>query len=489
MGRPSTPRDTSIHGYAAKRDFSITAEPAPRPSAAGERPPMFVVQKHAARRAGLHWDFRLEHAGVLWSWAVPRGPSLDPADKRMAVHVEDHPIDYADFQGSIPEGQYGAGIVETWDRGTWEPLGDAEQGMQKGELRFVLHGRRLQGRFTLVRLGNRRGKQEGWFLIKGHDGHERPGVDALTLEAEVPPPAPPSAETADRAIPPAQGAVRGPLPETQAPQLASVAEAPPETPGWISELKFDGYRLLAAVDHGKVRLLTRNGHDWANRLPAVAKAVGGLSVRTAMLDGELVALREEGTSSFPDLQAALSEGRDRSLFFYLFDLLHLNGWDLRTCKLLDRKHALFGLAEWGGMLRCSDHVEDHAADIRREACRRGLEGIICKRADAPYRPGRGRLWLKLKCQGREEMVVLGWTPPAGSVFTRSTCRVSKPHSGPPRASPAARPSPAGRCATATKCVGNPTVGRLPDEPDQSEGLAAQVAVQHQSKKPASIEEV
>jgi bifunctional non-homologous end joining protein LigD len=182
----------------------------------------------------------------------------------------------------------------------------------------------------------------------------------------------------------------------------------------VSEIKFDGYRLLARVDHGEVRLLTRNGHDWADRLPAVAQAVAALGVRTALLDGELVALRESGASSFPDLQAALSDGNDGQLTFFLFDLLHLNGWDLRPCALRDRKQALAALADWRGMLRYSDHVEGHTAELRRRACGMGLEGIICKRADAPYRPGRGKDWLKVKCQGREELIVLGWTLPGGS---------------------------------------------------------------------------
>ena len=226
-------RDTSIRTYRAKRDFTRTAEPAPAPAIGGEGAPMFVVQKHDARRAGLHWDFRLEHGGVLWSWAVRKGPSLDPADRRLAAHVEDHPLDYADFQGSIPEGQYGAGEVETWDRGTWEPIGDPEAAMRKGDLQFVLHGTRLNGRFHLVRLNRReRSRQDAWFLIKGHDEHERPGVDALALEDEVPPPAPPAKETGGRAKPPAAGAVRGRVAaRAGARSSASIAEAPPEGDG------------------------------------------------------------------------------------------------------------------------------------------------------------------------------------------------------------------------------------------------------------------
>ncbi len=411
MARNATARDTSIRTYRAKRDFTVTHEPAAA-RAAEKNGSMFVVQKHQAHRAGLHWDFRLEHEGVLWSWAVPKGPSLDPADRRIAVHVEDHPLDYANFQGSIPTGQYGGGTVELWDRGTWQPLDDPDAGMRKGELRFVLDGNRLHGRFTLVRLKprpNQRGRQENWLLIKGHDDDERAGADAISLEHDAPAPKPPP-KRRDAA----PGAVRGKLPQRQAPQLASVADEPPGNKGWVSEIKFDGYRLLCWKDGAKVRVVTRNGLDWTDRLPAVAREIGKLRLDTALLDGELVALDKNGVSSFPALQAALSAGKDATLNLYLFDLLHLDGWDLRPCQLIDRKRVLYELADWRGMLRYSDHHIGDAAGMRREACGRGLEGIICKQVDAPYRSGRGRSWVKVKCRGREELVVLGWTPPNGS---------------------------------------------------------------------------
>lgn len=414
MASTSTTRDTSIRTYRAKRDFAITGEPAPAPRQ-GKRPaPIFVVQKHQAHRAGLHWDFRLEHDGVLWSWAVRKGPSLDPADKRIAAHVEDHPLDYADFEGTIPDGQYGAGAVELWDRGTWQSLDDPDEGMRKGELRFVLGGNRLHGRFTLVRLKPRPGQRSGqdnWLLIKGHDEAERKGADAPTIERQAPAP---RQTRKPREEAPAEGAVRAKLPQRQAPQLASVTDKPPEGKGWVSEIKFDGYRLLCWLDHGKVRVVTRNGLDWTDRLPAVARAVAGLRADTALVDGELVALQKDGASSFPALQAALSAGRDGTLYFQLFDVLHLDGWDLRGCTLLERKRVLSGFSDWRGMLRYSDHQVGNAADMLREASGMGLEGIICKQADAPYRAGRGHGWLKLKCRGREELVVLGWTPPGGS---------------------------------------------------------------------------
>jgi bifunctional non-homologous end joining protein LigD len=418
MPRTSTARDTSIRTYRAKRNFDVTTEPAPKANARPSAAPMFVVQKHAAHRAGLHWDFRLEHGGVLWSWAVRKGPSLDPADKRIAVHVEDHPLDYADFQGTIPDGEYGAGKVETWDRGTWEALDDPEAGLRDGELRFVLHGDRLNGRFTLVRLRprpNQRGRQDNWLLIKGHDDAERAGADAPAIEQAAPRPRAAGKKPAkQRDAAPAKGATRGQLPRQQAPQLASPAEATPKGAGWLSEIKFDGYRLLCWIDHGKVHLVTRSGLDWTDRFPAVAREVGRLGVETALLDGELVALDKAGASSFPMLQTALTNGRDATLTLYLFDLLHLNGWDLRPCALADRKRVLSELADWRGMLRYSDHHTGDPARLHYKACEMGLEGTVCKRADAPYRAGRGPGWVKVKCLGREEFVVLGWTTPGGS---------------------------------------------------------------------------
>ncbi|HEY6432378.1 MAG TPA: DNA ligase D [Acetobacteraceae bacterium] len=415
MSPSGTARDTTIRTYKAKRNFAVTAEPAPGPATGRDGAPIFVVQKHAAHRAGLHWDFRLEHGGVLWSWAVRKGPSLDPKIKRIAAHVEDHPLDYAGFQGTIPDGQYGAGTVETWDRGTWEPLSDPEAGMAKGDLTFVLHGTRLNGRFHLVRMKPKpRQRGDNWLLFKGHDEAERAGADAGIIEQETPfhPPAPRRADSGTE--PPAPKAVRRSLPKTQAPQLCAVADEPPGDEGWLSEIKFDGYRLLIFVHHGKPRILTRNGHDWTDRFPAVAGEASKLPVDAALLDGELVALRDDGLSSFPDLQAALSAGQDDRLNFYVFDLLHLNGWDLRPCRLLDRKQVLRELTDWRGMFRYSDHHLGQSAEMRREACRMGLEGIICKQVDASYTPGRGHGWLKVKCSGREEFVVLGWTAPQGS---------------------------------------------------------------------------
>lgn len=427
---PHTARDTSIATYRAKRDFGATPEPPPARASRKAKALRFVVQKHAARR--LHWDFRLEHGGVLWSWAVPKGPSLDPADKRLAVRTEDHPLDYADFAGTIPAGQYGAGEVEIWDSGIWAPVeADPAAALAAGELKFRLDGKRLQGGFVLVRMKGRRGEHaENWLLIKERDAARREGGDAAALEAKPAPTsrrAKPVATAAEPIIAPAperrhrsigapiSGAVEGELPESQKPELATLVETPPEGTGWLSEVKFDGYRLIARKSGRDVRLITRNGLDWTSKLPEVARAVARLKPRKALLDGELVALQPDGRSSFPALQAALKTSPgERALHLYLFDLLHLDGWDLRSCRLADRKQALAALGPWRDPLRFSDHLVGETPRVRRQACTMGLEGILCKRADAPYRGARTRDWVKVKCQGRDEFIVLGWTPPAGS---------------------------------------------------------------------------
>jgi bifunctional non-homologous end joining protein LigD len=436
-----------LERYRQRRDFAVTPEPGAAVSARpgrGKRP-IFVVQKHAARR--LHWDFRLEHGGVLWSWAVPKGPSLDPADKRLAVRTEDHPLSYASFEGQIPDGQYGAGEVERWDHGSWTGPDDPQAALDAGELKFQLKGRRLNGQFVLVRMRGRRGeKAENWLLIKERDEAVRPGGDAAALEEAVaPPPAvkPAARKTRSKAepapeapalspranrtrtaaspraknaadAPPPPGARRGLLPQNQRLQLASLTEDLPEEAGWLTEVKFDGYRLLVRIEEGRARLLTRGDQDWTDRLPWLAEAAGQLGYRNALLDAELVALRPDGLSSFSLLQRMLKDKKQDQLVLYVFDLLHRDGWDLRPCALADRKAVLRETMQATGSIRYSDHVEGQVAAMRRQACSLGLEGILCKRADAPYTPGRGLLWRKLKCSGREELVVLGWTAPKGS---------------------------------------------------------------------------
>ncbi len=414
MARTSSPPDPGARprSYAEKRDFKRTPEPpgatatGTRPAAAGGDGRIFVVQKHAARR--LHWDFRLEHGGVLWSWAVPKGPSMDPRDKRLAVHVEDHPVDYAAFEGTIPAGNYGAGTVELWDRGHWTPLADdAAAALGTGELKFTLAGERLRGGFVLVRLKPKRGEHaENWLLIKEHDAAEAPKPGP----AAKPRPAVQRRNKASRSA-------GDSLPEKQAPQLATLVTEPPSGADWVSEIKFDGYRLLCRKQGDAVALLTRNGLDWTERLPSLAEAVARLPAGRAMLDGELVALDTQGRSSFAALQDALSGSRTGGLSFFAFDLLHLDGADLRPRPLRERKQALAGLLSGvpqAGAIRISDHLTSEAARVRSEACKQGLEGIVCKRLDAPYRAGRGLDWVKLKCDGREEFVVVGFTPPKGS---------------------------------------------------------------------------
>jgi bifunctional non-homologous end joining protein LigD len=412
--KPATPSPAAKpRSYAEKRDFARTPEPrlaAKRRDGAASKP-IFVVQKHAARR--LHWDFRLEHGGVLWSWAVPKGPSMDPKDKRLAVHVEDHPVDYAEFEGTIPAGNYGAGTVELWDRGHWTARAeDPAAALAEGELKFSLEGDRLSGGFVLVRLKGRRGERgENWLLIKEHDAAEREGAAASVLEQK-----PPARPRKSRPASP-KGSREAAPPEQQAPQLATLVSEPPVGPDWISEIKFDGYRMLCRKHGDAVTLITRNGLDWTDRVPQLARAVAALPARSCMLDGELVSLEKDGRSSFAALQDALAGSRTHGLFFYAFDLLHENGVDLRPLPLEERKRALAELLEAAtetGPIRISEHLTSETARVRSEACKAGLEGIICKRLDAPYRPGRGQDWLKLKCEDREEFVIVGFTPPKGA---------------------------------------------------------------------------
>ncbi len=429
-----------LQDYRRKRDFSQTPEPAGKVAKARKRKPSFVVQKHAARR--LHYDFRLEMDGVLKSWAVPKGPSLDPGAKRLAVHVEDHPIDYGGFEGVIPQGEYGGGTVRVWDRGWWEPIGDADAGYAKGDLKFTLHGEKLNGGFALVRMRNRRDRDKGdnWLLIKERDAAAKPGSDDAVLAAAN------SAATgrdmaaianaSDRVWSSKSGEVKtkqapkkkapaglGKIPGARraksapeiSPQLANVAPAAPAGEAWLHEIKFDGYRLLAHVRDGKVVLRTRNGLDWTKRFPELAEAFSRLELTEALFDGEVVHLTAGGATSFSALQDDLAERRTGTLIYMAFDLLFLDGWDLTGAKLEDRKAALRSLLQdrSGAKIRYSDHQLGKGEAFFSSASRFGLEGIVSKRRDAPYRPGRGAAWLKVKCGTREELVVVGFTDPAG----------------------------------------------------------------------------
>ncbi|MFL6201040.1 MAG: DNA ligase D [Thermoanaerobaculia bacterium] len=437
-----------LQEYKRKRDFKKTPEPAGKLAAA--KGSSFVIQKHAATR--LHYDFRLEMEGVLRSWAVPKGPSLDPGEKRLAVHVEDHPLDYGGFEGIIPKGQYGGGTVLLWDQGTWYPEGDPVKAYKKGHIKFRLEGEKLHGGWHLVRLhGDRAGDdKENWLLFKENDEKAVPGsgdavvqeypasvTTGLTLEEIAANPdrvwksnreekvakkaparkaAPKKATSFDPStLPGARKAKLPALPGKVAPQLATLVSDPPRGEEWIHELKFDGYRVLCELEEGKVRIITRNGKDWTDRFGSVAEAIAALPAKEALLDGEVAVLLPNGTTSFQALQNALGGGNE-DLVYFAFDLLHLDGYDLRPVPLLQRKEALAALlaGHSEGTIRFSDHVQGSGDEFYRHACTHALEGMISKRADLPYQSGRGKDWVKVKCLKRQEMVIVGFTDPEGS---------------------------------------------------------------------------
>lgn len=438
--------------YRRKRHFGKTSEPAGKPTKGRpERKLSFVIQKHAATR--LHYDFRLELDGVLKSWAVPKGPSIDPSEKRLAVEVEDHPIEYASFEGRIPEGQYGAGQVIVWDRGSWSCVGDPQKGLKNGKLEFDLDGEKLHGRWVLLRLhGRHRSDKPNWLLIKRRDEFARPLTehDVLTVEpqsvktgrtleelGEKHNRRPPSAHkqiqrvaekrghsageangklrsrskrAAIKKSPPAD-ATKAPLPDQVDVELATLAAQVPEGHQWLHEIKFDGYRMICRINRGKVTLITRRHQDWTNRYHTIAAAAAKLPVDSAILDGELVALLSTGISSFQALQNAGKPGSDARLAYYAFDLLYLDGYDLRGLQLSNRKQQLRELlaAADSPKLQYSDHIDENGAACLRESCQLGLEGIISKRRDRPYIAGRSGDWIKVKCLGREELVIGGFT--------------------------------------------------------------------------------
>ena len=434
----------ALEEYKRKRDFSKTPEPAGAPAAGSQSDKLgYLVQKHAARR--LHYDFRLELDGVLLSWAVPKGPSIDPEDRRLAVHVEDHPIEYGDFEGVIPAGEYGGGTVMLWDRGWWEPEGDPRKEYAKGHLRFTLHGEKLKGSWTLVRLdgqGEGRGRN-AWFLIKRRDevaagGHGTNVVDredrsvasgrdmaAIAKDRDRTWSSAGKGEVVDQpatshVLPIVPAKIRGAkrsksIPEIT-PQLAAQTDQVPTGDEWLHEIKFDGYRMMAQIMAGTVTLKTRTGLDWTPRFPSIAQAVHRLGFADAVLDGEIVHMMPNGVTSFSALQDDLSKGKTGNLVYILFDILHLNGWTLTGAKLEDRKGALAALLECGTdtRLHYSDHQIGKGPEFFRAACGLGLEGIVSKRRDALYRPGRTPGWLKAKSVAREELIVVGFTDPGGA---------------------------------------------------------------------------
>jgi bifunctional non-homologous end joining protein LigD len=432
----------ALETYREKRDFSKTSEPRGR-TRKTEAHNSFVIQKHAARR--LHYDFRLELDGVLKSWAVAKGPSLVPSEKRLAVQVEDHPLDYGDFEGTIPKGEYGGGSVIVWDRGTWEPDGDPHKGFKKGHIELELHGEKLHGRWHLVRMARRaRETRDNWLLIKADDEAARPeGADDILeerpesvktgrlieeLEGEKPgwssktgkierpstngrQPQRSAAKTvADPSS--VKNARKSTLPDFVEPTLATLAKKPPNGKQWLHEIKFDGYRLQARIEDGHVKLLTRSGLDWSDKFgTTLLTEFAALPVKTALVDGELVVETSSGASDFAALQADLSDGRSDRFVFYAFDLLYLDGYDLRAAPLIERKKVLEKIIASGtGKIRFSIDFDADGDLILERARLLGLEGIVSKQADEPYRSGRGRGWLKSKCSLRQEFVIAGYVP-------------------------------------------------------------------------------
>ena len=413
-----------LQEYARKRDFNATPEPSGKRSR-GKRGHalQFCIQKHDASH--LHYDFRLELDGTLKSWALPKGPSLDPKVRRLAVHVEDHPLDYADFEGHIPEGHYGAGDVIVWDRGIWEPEGDAQEAYAKGKLRFRLQGEKLSGVWNLFRT-RLDGKKEQWMLVKSHDDQARSEADYSIVEAQ------PDSVLSDRTLVPRKAAAKKaaaprasrkrtgkgpkvPLPAQLQPQLATLVDTPPSG-DWRYEVKFDGYRILARIDGKDIRLFTRNGHDWSSKMPRQVAALRELGIDSAWLDGEMVLADENGAADFQALQNAFDTEHDENITYYLFDLPFLGGHDLRQVALQGRRDTLRQLLEHdeSGVLKFSADFDQPVESLLDSACRLELEGLIGKRADSLYSGRRSPDWIKLKCKRRQEFVIVGYTDPKGS---------------------------------------------------------------------------
>ncbi|PZQ62799.1 MAG: DNA ligase D [Sphingomonas taxi] len=402
--------------YNARRDFARTAEPAG--TLAPGRGNSFIVQKHDATR--LHWDFRLEVDGVLKSWAVTRGPSLDPNEKRLAVRTEDHPLSYATFEGTIPAGEYGGGTVMLWDRGTWSPVkGKSAADIDKGHLHFVLDGERMKGEWLLIRLKPRgREKRENWLLRKIEDA-QAGGTDVLVETALT------SVATGrtmqeiaegkkGRRMPraaPAKGRAKkrkGHLPAFEPPQLCTLVDHVPAGSEWIHEIKYDGYRALVAVGGRAAKVYTRSGLDWTDKFPGIAQAAAALDVDSALIDGEIVAFKD-GKPDFSTLKNAIGAGGDMTLF--AFDLLERDGEDLRALPNVTRKERLRALVGAGeDRLRFSEHVAGSGEALFEAMCREGYEGVVSKKADAPYSGKRTAAWLKAKCTRRQEFVIVGWLP-------------------------------------------------------------------------------
>lgn len=450
-----------LRKYRDKRDFVRTPEPEGEVSASTSGR-LYIVQKHAASH--LHYDLRLELDGVLKSWAVPKGPSLDPAEKRLAVHVEDHPIEYGSFEGVIPAGEYGGGTVMLWDRGTWEPEGDPHKGYQSGNFKFRLFGEKLKGSWVLARMkGDRSGEGKNWLLIKKRDessitppqadpvntlnrsvssdrsmdeiaenrekvwfeGASVPGVD-------VPPEPGQQAGKIRRSNTPNKtdrpridpstvaGARRAAQPELFTPELATLVTVPPRGENWIHEIKYDGYRILCILSGGQARLVSRNGNDWTSKFAGIAESASRLGIPNAILDGEIVVVDSEGRTDFQALQNILKGlGAGGQLAYFVFDLPHFMGYDLTEAPLIERKNLLRQLLRESfpqdvNSIKYTDHIQGHGETVYMQACRLALEGVVSKQADSPYERRRSRRWVKVKCSRRQEFVIGGYSDPGGS---------------------------------------------------------------------------
>ncbi|MGZ3691950.1 MAG: non-homologous end-joining DNA ligase, partial [Pseudobdellovibrio sp.] len=378
----------SLREYRKKRDFSKTKEPVSGKKS--KKVPIFVVQEHWATHH--HFDFRLEAFGTLKSWAVPKGPSIEVGDKRLAVEVEDHPIDYAHFHGTIPEGEYGAGEVEIWDKGSWVPPEKLKENLSKGHLEFELNGKKLKGKWLLQRTGKIKGRKSQWLLIKRHDD-KTAAAEALPKKVK-----------------------RDSWPTGIQPQLATLTSRVPPGAEWIHEIKLDGYRTLTYLKGPSVQLKTRNGLDWSKKYSLLAQEFKKLKIESAIFDGEVVVMNAQGHSDFSALQKALKEGNTEALQYYLFDLLYLNGQDLRDQPLETRKQLLKALLQkaHSPKLIFSTHWRGQGEELFKQACRMNLEGIVSKSFKKPYRERRTDEWLKTKCALRQELVIGGYTEPSGS---------------------------------------------------------------------------
>jgi bifunctional non-homologous end joining protein LigD len=369
-----------LQEYARKRNFKKTKEPPDRLAAEKSKNLIFVVQEHHASH--LHYDFRLELDGVLKSWAVPKGPSMKPSEKRLAVEVEDHPLSYANFTGRIPKGEYGGGEVYRWDMGTWEPIGDPHEGLKKGRLSFSLKGKKLKGEWLLIRTQRSSGKKHQWLLMKRNDSAAMEKTSKNFIE----------------------------------PQLAFLVDHPPEGNEWVHEVKFDGYRIQAYVGGRSPKLITRAGNDWTAKYPPVEEALRKIKAKNTIIDGEVVAVDEKGRSDFQILQNAMNSKNMDNLLFYVFDILFLDGKDLRELPLMDRKEALKELLEPLGetCVRFVEALDVSGGKFLEKSCKLGLEGVVSKRKDGPYISGRHESWLKSKCKQRQEFVIGGYTDPQGA---------------------------------------------------------------------------